>query len=69
MGEADTATIFAPNAALADAAATRVCNEVKGNDFEAAILHGLEVCDQLEGITGGFITRGNLSVKREQFLN
>jgi hypothetical protein len=64
LGEADTVTIFADNTAMADAAATAVCNEVKGPDYEASILKGLEICDQIEGINGAFITRDKFVGKK-----
>ena len=57
MGEADAVTVFADTAGLADAAATRVCNAVKGDDYEAAILTALEVCDDISGVRGAFIAR------------
>lgn len=64
FGDADTVTIFAHNAGVADAAATRICNEVKGSDFEKAILHGLEIIDDLEKVQGAFITRGTFIGKK-----
>ena len=59
LGQSDAVTIFAKNAALADAAATKVGNAVKGKDVEKSIKKGLDIIDQLEGVTGAFISRGN----------
>jgi ApbE superfamily uncharacterized protein (UPF0280 family) len=58
FGQADTVTIFADNATYADAAATRVANEVKGSDIEGSIGKALEIADSLDKIRGTFITRG-----------
>ncbi|MCP4764501.1 MAG: UPF0280 family protein [archaeon] len=60
FGDADTVTVFGDNAAIGDAAATRVANAVKGEDIENSIGKGLEVADSLEKISGTFITRGKL---------
>ncbi|MFX1391509.1 MAG: UPF0280 family protein [Promethearchaeota archaeon] len=57
LGLADAVTIFAENAALADAAATKVCNMVKGRDVEKSIKKGLDVIDDINGVTGAFISR------------
>ncbi len=59
LGQSDAVTIFAKNAALADAAATKVGNTVKGKDIEKSIKKGLDIIDQLEGVTGAFISREN----------
>ena len=59
LGEADAATVFAENAALADAAATKVGNLVKGNDIEKSIKKGLDAVDDIDGVFGVFISRGN----------
>lgn len=64
LGEADTATIFAKNAALADAAATKICNAVKGEDHEKSILKGLDLADKIDGLYGVFITRGKFIGKK-----
>ena len=64
LGEGDVVTIFGTSAGLADAAATRICNEVVGDDFEKAILNALEVIDDLEGIHGAFIARGDFIGKK-----
>jgi ApbE superfamily uncharacterized protein (UPF0280 family) len=57
FGQADAVTIFAKNAALADAAATRICNLVKGSDVEKSINAGLDTVDELVGVFGAFISR------------
>jgi ApbE superfamily uncharacterized protein (UPF0280 family) len=57
FGQADAVTIFAENAALADAAATKVANSVKGEDIEKSIKEGLDIADDLEGVFGTFISR------------
>ncbi|MFW9882340.1 MAG: UPF0280 family protein [Candidatus Thorarchaeota archaeon] len=59
LGQADAVTIFAKNAALADAAATKIGNLVKGNDIEKSIKSGLDALDNLNGILGAFISREN----------
>ncbi len=57
FGEADVVTIFATNATLADGAATRIANIVKGADIEKSIKKGLDLVDDLEGVFGAFISR------------
>ena len=59
LGQADAVTIFASNATLADAAATRVANEVKGFNIEKSIKDALDIAENLEGVKGAFICRGN----------
>ncbi len=59
FGEADAVTIFAKNATIADGAATRVANQVKGKDIEKSIKKGLDIVDDLEGVKGAFISREN----------
>ncbi|MHA2185131.1 MAG: UPF0280 family protein [Promethearchaeota archaeon] len=57
FGQADAVTIFARDASLADAAATRVANAVKGIDIEASIKKGLDITDDIDGVYGAFISR------------
>jgi ApbE superfamily uncharacterized protein (UPF0280 family) len=57
LGQADAVTVFANTATLADAAATRVANLVKGTDIEASIKKGLDIVDDLDGVQGAFISR------------
>ncbi|MGD6853173.1 MAG: UPF0280 family protein [Candidatus Bathyarchaeia archaeon] len=52
FGDAEAATVFAKDAALADAAATAVGNVVKGEDAEAAIQAGIKRGLSIEGIEG-----------------
>lgn len=59
LGQADAVTIFAKNAALADAVATKICNLVKGIDIEKSIKKGLDAVDDIDGLIGAFISREN----------
>ncbi len=59
FGQADSVTIFANTAAIADGAATKICNLVKGQDIEASIKKGLDSVDKMSEIRGAFITRDN----------
>ena len=52
FGDAEAATVFCKNAALADAAATAVGNTVKGKDVQVAIRAGLNRGLSIEGIEG-----------------
>lgn len=62
FGEADSVTIFADNATIADGAATATCNLVKGSDVEKSIKKGLDHVEDIEGIgvRGAFISRNNM---------
>ncbi len=55
FGDAEAATVFCREAGLADAAATAVCNSVKGEDVKAAIEQGLSVGKSIVGVEGVFI--------------
>jgi ApbE superfamily uncharacterized protein (UPF0280 family) len=59
LGQADAVTIFAKNAALADAAATKIANLVRGKDIEKSIKKGLDAIDNIDGILGAFVSREN----------
>ncbi|MHA1733164.1 MAG: UPF0280 family protein [Promethearchaeota archaeon] len=59
FGEADLVTVLAENAGLADAAATRVCNEVTGQNVEDSISRALEVALQFPEIRGVIVIRGD----------
>jgi hypothetical protein len=59
LGKADSVTIFAVNAGLADAAATKIGNLVKGEDIEKSIKNALDAVDDIDGLTGAFISRKN----------
>jgi ApbE superfamily uncharacterized protein (UPF0280 family) len=55
FGEAEAATVFCENAGLADAAATAVCNIVKGEDSHAAIQAGINKALSIQGVEGVLI--------------
>ena len=57
FGEADSVTVVAENASLADAAATAVCNSVSGADVKASIQQGIRRCSEIRGIRGALIIR------------
>jgi ApbE superfamily uncharacterized protein (UPF0280 family) len=59
LGEADAATIFAKSGAVADAAATFFCNNVKGKDIPRSIQQALALLPSFEecGVHGVFIVR------------
>ena len=57
LGEADAVTIFANNATLADGAATRIANLVKGNDIGKSINKGLDAVSDIDGVRGAIISR------------
>jgi ApbE superfamily uncharacterized protein (UPF0280 family) len=57
FGEADAVTIVANSGALADAAATAVCNETRGG-AEQAIIAGLERAKAIPCLTAAFIING-----------
>ena len=59
FGEADSATVFAGTAALADGAATAICNAVKGENPERSIQEGLKHTKNIPGIRGVMIVRGD----------
>ena len=59
LGQADAVTVFANTATLADGAATRIANEVKGVDIEKSIKDALDMAENIEGVNGAFICRGN----------
>jgi ApbE superfamily uncharacterized protein (UPF0280 family) len=55
FGDAEAATVFCKDAGLADAAATAVCNVVKGKDCQAAIQTGINKALSIQGVEGVFI--------------
>lgn len=57
FGEADAVTVTAENAAIADAAATSICNTITGVNVEKSILKGLERAKSIKGIRGVIIVR------------
>jgi len=60
LGEADTVTVFAESAGIADAAATRICNIVKGENYKESINNGIEEAKSISAIKGLLIVRKNL---------
>lgn len=59
LGQADAVTVFANTATLADGAATRIANEVKGKDIEKSIKNALDLAENIEDVKGAFICREN----------
>jgi ApbE superfamily uncharacterized protein (UPF0280 family) len=59
LGQADAVTVFGKNATLADGAATRIANLVKGADVEKSIKNALDAAEDIEGVFGVFISRDN----------
>jgi len=59
LGQADAVTIFAENATLADGAATRIANLVKGDDIEKSIKIALDATENIPGIRAALISREN----------
>ena len=57
FGEADSVTVVAADASLADAAATAVCNVVAGENVGASIQRGLEAAKVIKGVRGAIIIR------------
>ena len=60
LGEADTVTVFAETAGIADAAATRICNSVKGENYQESINKGIETAKTISAIKGLLIVRKKL---------
>ena len=55
FGEAEAAVIFCKNAGLADAAATAVCNVVKGDDVQSALQAGISKAQSIQDVEGVLI--------------
>ena len=55
FGDAEAATVFCKNAGLADAAATAVCNVVKGEDCQKAIQDGINKALSIQSVEGVLI--------------
>jgi ApbE superfamily uncharacterized protein (UPF0280 family) len=55
FGDAEAVTVFCKSAGLADAAATSVCNVVKGADGKAAIQTGIDRALSIHGVEGVMI--------------
>ncbi|MCS7120928.1 MAG: UPF0280 family protein [Nitrososphaerota archaeon] len=60
LGDADSVTVVARDAALADAAATAICNEVLGTYPSESILNGLKKAQEIKGVRGVIIIREGL---------
>ncbi|MEM2123308.1 MAG: UPF0280 family protein [Candidatus Bathyarchaeia archaeon] len=58
FGEADAATAIADNVALADAAATAICNTVEGSD-PIWLRRGLRTAKNIKGIRGAVVIKGS----------
>ncbi len=67
FGEAEAVTIFAENAGLADAAATAVCNIIRGDDHRKAIEQGVTRALSIRGVKGVFILYREIVGKAGQF--
>ncbi|MEW6592948.1 MAG: UPF0280 family protein [Candidatus Hadarchaeota archaeon] len=57
FGEADAVAVVARDAAVADAAATSIANEVKGGDLAGSVAAGLERAKKISEINGCLIIR------------
>jgi hypothetical protein len=57
FGKADSVTVIATNASLADAAATAVCNAVAGENVGVSIQRGLERTKVIDEVLGVIIVR------------
>ena len=55
FGDAEAVTVFAVNAAVADAAATAVANLIKGDDVHSVIRQGIDRALSINGVQGVFI--------------
>ncbi|WP_457556697.1 UPF0280 family protein [Candidatus Harpocratesius sp.] len=64
FGEADAVVVFAANAALADAAATFICNNVKGKDDKEAINSGIDAFNLIPELLGVLIVKNQLIGKK-----
>jgi len=63
LGNADTVTVFAPTAGVADAVATRLANSIILKNNTYSLQTALDIADSLKGIYGVFITCGDLVAK------
>lgn len=61
LGEADAVVVFAENAGVADAAATAICNHVRGNTPQKAIEKGIEAYYTFPKLKGVFIVNKGLT--------
>ncbi len=58
LGKAEAVTIFSSEAGLADAAATAVCNVVKGEDVDQALRRGVKAALAIDDVRGALIIYG-----------
>jgi ApbE superfamily uncharacterized protein (UPF0280 family) len=63
LGKADTVTVFATNAGIADAAATSITNLIQREGAECKLEPALKRAQLLEGVYGVFITCGDKVAK------
>jgi hypothetical protein len=61
FGEAESVTVFSKNAGVADAAATAVCNVVKGKDCRKAVKRGINEALSIKNVKGVFILYRGIS--------
>jgi len=59
FGEADAAVVVAGSAVLADAAATRVCNAVRGEDVRESVEEGLRTAEKIPDVRGAIVVRSS----------
>ncbi|MGD9130791.1 MAG: UPF0280 family protein [Candidatus Bathyarchaeota archaeon] len=55
FGDAEAVTVFAVDAAVADASATAVANLIKGDDVQGVIRQGIDRALSIDGVQGVFI--------------
>ncbi len=63
LGKADTVTVFASSAGVADAIATKIANSVIRDGNDCVLEPALEIAETLDCIQGVFITCGNKVAK------
>ncbi|NLE06404.1 MAG: UPF0280 family protein, partial [Crenarchaeota archaeon] len=59
FGDADAVTVFCEKSGLADAAATAICNVIKGQSIDAAIQKGIDTARKIKGVNGVLILYQN----------
>lgn len=55
FGQSDSVTVIAKSASLADALATRIANDVVGNDSESRVMNALESADKVREFFDGVL--------------
>ncbi len=63
LGKADTVTIFAEKAGIADAVATRIANVITRDGKECNVINAIKLTETMDFIQGSFITCGDIVVK------